>query len=121
MTTAAQRQALGAYGERVAAAHLADQGMVVLDRNWRCDRGELDLVVRDGEVLVACEVKTRSSPVGGSPHEAVGDEKLRRLHDLLWLWCEAHGLRPTETRVDVVAVLRGSRGRSLVDHVRGLC
>ncbi|WP_372736237.1 YraN family protein, partial [Nocardioides sp.] len=60
MTTAAQRQALGAYGERVAAAHLAEQGLVVLDRNWRCDVGELDLVLREGVVLVACEVKTRS-------------------------------------------------------------
>ena len=75
-TTAAQRLALGAYGERVAATHLTDQGMVVLDRNWRCDQGELDLVLRDGEVLVACEVKTRSSDVGGSPHEAVGDAKV---------------------------------------------
>jgi putative endonuclease len=63
MTTAAQRQALGAYGERVAASHLAGQGMVVLDRNWHCELGELDLVLRDGGVLVACEVKTRSSGV----------------------------------------------------------
>ena len=93
-TTAAQRQALGAYGERVAATHLTDQGMVVLDRNWRCDQGELDLVLRDGEVLVACEVKTRSSDVGGSPHEAVDDAKLQRLHRLLWRWCEDHDVRP---------------------------
>jgi len=120
MTTAAQRVALGAYGERVAATHLAEQGMAVLDRNWRCDRGELDLVLRDGEVLVACEVKTRSGPVGGSPHEAVDPRKLQRLHDLLWLWCEEHDIRPAETRVDVVGVLRASRGRASVDHVRGL-
>lgn len=121
MTTAAQRQALGAYGERVAATHLAAQGMVVLDRNWRCDRGELDLVLRDGEVLVACEVKTRSTPWGGSPHEAVDDRKLRRLHDLLWLWSEEHGLRPGQARVDLVAIVRGGRGPAEVDHVRGLC
>ncbi|GAB3266711.1 YraN family protein [Nocardioides dilutus] len=120
MTTAAQRAALGAYGERVAATHLVAQGMVVLDRNWRCDRGELDLVLRDGDVLVACEVKSRSSAVAGSPHEAVDSRKLQRLHDLLWLWCEAHGLRPWETRVDLVAVMRGPRGRARVDHVRGL-
>jgi putative endonuclease len=119
-TTAAQRQALGAYGERVAATHLTDQGMVVLDRNWRCDQGELDLVLRDGEVLVACEVKTRSSDVGGSPHEAVGDAKLQRLHTLLWRWCEDHDVRPGETRVDLVGVRRDRRGAALVDHVRGL-
>ena len=111
MTTAAQRLALGAYGERVAATHLVGQGMVVLDRNWRCELGELDLVLRDGEVLVACEVKTRSSGACGSPHEAVGEDKLERLHDLLWRWSEEHGIHPVETRVDVVAVLR-SRGTS---------
>lgn len=94
MTTAAQRQALGAYGERVAASHLVGLGMVVLDRNWRCEAGEIDLVVRDGDVLVACEVKTRSSESCGSPHEAVGAAKVERLHRLLWRWCEEHGLRP---------------------------
>lgn len=120
MTTAAQRLALGAYGERVAATHLIGQGMVVLDRNWRCEVGELDLVLRDGDVLVACEVKTRSSGACGTPQEAVGADKLRRLHTLLWRWCEEHGIRPLETRVDVVGVLRARRGRAALDHVRGL-
>lgn len=120
MTTAAQRMALGAYGERVAATHLASQGMVVLDRNWRCELGELDLVLRDGDVLVACEVKTRSSGVCGSPHEAVGVDKLERLHTLLWRWCEEQGLHPDQTRVDVVGVLSARRGRACLDHVRGL-
>ncbi len=120
MTTAAQRLALGAYGERVAATHLTGLGMVVLDRNWRCEIGELDLVLRDGEVLVACEVKTRSSGVCGSPHEAITDDKLSRLHALLWRWCESHGLRPEHTRVDLVAVLRARRGRACLEHVRGL-
>lgn len=59
-TTAAIKQALGAYGEALAARHLVEQGMVLLDRNWRCDAGEIDLVLRDGEVLVVCEVNTRS-------------------------------------------------------------
>ncbi len=120
MTTAAQRMALGAYGERVAATHLAAQGMVLLDRNWRCDQGELDLVLRDGDVLVACEVKTRSSAVGGSPHQAVDVTRLERLHRLLWRWCEDHGLKPAQTRVDLVAILRARRGPAQVDHVRGL-
>lgn len=120
MTTAAQRVALGAYGERVAATHLSERGMVVLDRNWRCDQGELDLVLRDGAVLVACEVKTRSGAVGGSPHEAVDAAKLERLHRLLWRWCEVHDVRPGETRVDLVGVLRARRGSAQVDHVQGL-
>ena len=45
--------------------------MIVLDRNWRCEAGEIDLVLRDGDVLVVCEVKTRSGVGFGTPHEAV--------------------------------------------------
>jgi putative endonuclease len=120
MATAAVRQALGAYGETVALRHLLGQGMVLLERNWRCHEGELDLVMRDGRVLVACEVKTRTSVVSGSPHEAVDEVKLARLHDLAWRWADEHQVRPTDVRVDLVAVLRPRRGAAVVDHVRGL-
>ncbi len=116
----ARRLALGAYGERLAARHLVEQGLVVLDRNWRCTAGEIDLVLRDGDVLVVCEVKTRTSSVCGSPHEAVTPAKLDRLKRLGLLWAEAHEVRPAETRVDLVAVHRPRRGPSTVEHVRGL-
>jgi putative endonuclease len=92
----------------------------VLDRNWRCDEGELDLVLRDGDVLVVCEVKTRTSDEHGSPHEAVTAAKLSRLVRLAVRWVEAHDVRPQEVRVDLVAVLRPPRGPALVEHVRGL-
>jgi putative endonuclease len=115
-----RRVALGAYGERLAARHLVQQGLVVLDRNWRCPAGEIDLVLRDGDVLVVCEVKTRTSDACGSPHEAITPVKLDRLKRLALLWAEEHGIRPAETRIDLVAVDRPRRGPSTVDHVRGL-
>ena len=120
-TTAASRRALGAYGEELAARLLTtEQGMTLLDRNWRCSEGELDLVLRDGDVLVACEVKTRRGEGCGSPHEAVDHVRLERLHRLVWRWAEEHGVRPDEARVDLVAVLRPRRGAAVVEHVRGL-
>ncbi len=119
-TSPGSTRALGAYGERVAARHLAGLGMVVLDRNWRCPSGEIDLVLREGDVLVVCEVKTRTSDVCGSPHEAVTPAKLDRLKRLALLWAEAHGVRPADTRIDLVAVHRPPRGSAEVDHVRGL-
>lgn len=120
-TSAAARIAIGAYGENLAVRHLVEQGMVVLDRNWRCDEGEIDVVARDGQVLVACEVKTRSSLRCGSPHEAVTPAKLRRLHRLVLRWATEQGVRPPEVRVDLVAVLREHEtGRASVEHVRGL-
>ena len=120
MTTSACRQALGAYGEDVAARHLTQAGMVLLDRNWRSREGEIDLVLRDGPVLVVCEVKTRTSYLCGTPHEAITDAKLDRLRRLGQAWMLAHQVRAEDTRVDLVAVLRPPKGSAVVDHVRGV-
>ena len=114
------KDVLGRRGEELAAGYLKAQGMRIVDRNWRCPEGELDLVLREGDVLVACEVKTRRGEGCGSPHEAVDSVRLERLHRLVWRWAEAHDVRPSGTRVDLVAVLRPRRGAAVVEHVRGL-
>ena len=114
------KDALGRYGEDVAAHHLITDGFVVLERNWRCDLGELDIVARDGRVLVVCEVKTRRSASHGSPFEAVTQRKLHRIERLGLRWMQEHGVRPSSMRVDVVSVLRPATGPTVVEHVRGL-
>jgi putative endonuclease len=118
--TAQQRGALGAYGESLAARHLRDQGMVLLDRNWRCDLGEIDLVLRDGRVLVVCEVKTRSSLAFGSPLEGVTERKAARLRRLAARWLSEHPVHPPEVRIDLVGVLLTRRSPTQIDHVRGV-
>lgn len=118
--TAAMRQALGAYGEELAARHLSERGLVVLDRNWRCPQGEIDLVLRDGDTLVVCEVKTRSGVGFGTPHEAVTPAKLQRLRVLGARWLADHGLAVREVRIDLVAVVRPPRGACVLEHVPGL-
>lgn len=120
MTTSTSRRALGDYGEALAARHLTGQGMVLLDRNWRCDAGELDLVLRDGSVLVVCEVKTRTSADYGEPLAAVTEQKLARLRRLAARWIADHDLHPREVRIDLVGVIRPRRGPSLIDHVQGV-
>ena len=76
-------------GEELAARYLAEQGWVVLDRNWRCTHGEIDLVARDGDCLVFCEVKTRRGLGYGSPTEAIAYAKLHRLRQLAAEWISA--------------------------------
>jgi len=117
---AERRRALGRFGETYAARHLVQQGLVLLDRNWRCEAGEIDLVLRDGRALVVCEVKTRSSTTFGSPVEAVSEAKAERLRRLADRWLEEHGVRPPEVRLDVVGVLVPRTGRPQVEHVRGV-
>ncbi len=115
-----QQTALGVYGEAFAARHLTGQGMILLDRNWRCELGEIDLVLRDGRVLVICEVKTRSSLAFGSPVEAVTEKKARRLRRLGARWLAEHAVRPEDVRLDLVGVLvTGSRPVEL-EHLRGV-
>ena len=77
-------------------------------------------LVRDGEVLVVCEVKTRVSDACGTPHEAVTADKLERLQRLALLWADAHDLSPADVRIDLVAVHRPRRGPAAVEHVAGL-
>ena len=118
--SAQQRAALGAYGEAYAARHLMDQGMVVLDRNWRCELGEIDLVLRDGKVLVFCEVKTRSSTAFGNPLEGVTERKAARIRRLAARWLAAHQVHPDDVRIDLVGVLLRRGHAARLDHVRGV-
>ena len=118
------KDAVGEYGERIAVRHLAEAGLEVVERNWRCDLGEIDVVAVEGDVLVVCEVKTRSSESFGTPAEALTPVKLRRQWRLAARWLAEHQPphRPPvrEVRVDLVAVLLQRRGRARVEHVRGV-
>jgi putative endonuclease len=91
---------VGAAGEAAVAARYVDSGYTVLTRNWRCDEGELDLVVADpdGRTIVFCEVKTRRSGAFGSPLEAVTRGKQRRVRRLATRWLAAHRAIPAERR-----------------------
>jgi len=118
---AGTNKALGSYGERLAARHLTtERGMVLLERNWSTPRGEIDLLLRDGDALVVCEVKTRTSDACGLPHEAVDAAKVERLRLVADEWLAGHAAAPAEVRVDLVAVTRPPRGPSVVEHVRGI-
>ena len=111
--------AVGAYGERVAARALGDAGLSIIEQNWRCATGEIDIVALDGPTLVFCEVKTRRTNRFGTPAEAVDESKVRRLRQLAAQWLAEAGLRPGGVRFDVVSVLPQRRGAARVEHVRG--
>ena len=109
---------LGARGERIAVAYLTDVGLRVLDRNWRCRDGELDIVAREGDALVFCEVKTRRGIGYGHPVEAVTVTKQRRLRVLAQRWLAAHDEHAPDLRFDVVGVLVRPSQPALVTHLR---
>lgn len=114
------KDVLGRHGEQLAAEYLERAGMRVLDRNWRCAEGEVDIVAAQRQVLVVCEVKTRSSDRYGTPLEAITRQKQRRLRRLAICWVVAHGVLFDEIRIDAVGVLRASSGEFTVTHVAGV-
>lgn len=98
------RLALGAQGEAATAAWYIEQGWSVLDRNWRCREGEIDLVVRRGERIVFCEVKTRTTDRFGGGAAAVTPVKQARIRKLAMRWLASHSDKAGAVRFDVAVV-----------------
>ena len=109
---------LGSLGERIAATYLTAAGLRLLDRNWRCREGELDIVAREGDALVFCEVKTRRGVGYGFPVEAVTVAKQRKLRVLAQRWLAAHDEHAPDLRFDVVGVLVQPARPAQVTHLR---
>lgn len=105
--TVQRRRALGVAGEVAAAEWYEAAGFSVLDRNWRCRDGELDLVLGVPGLVVFCEVKTRTSNAFGVPASAVTPTKQRRIRHLAMRWLDEHDVRARQLRFDVASVTNG--------------
>ncbi|MFF2495085.1 YraN family protein [Agromyces sp. NPDC058064] len=111
---------LGRHGERLAAAHLEARGMSVIERNWRCRLGEIDLIARDGGVVVFVEVKARSGRGYGHPFEAITPLKLARLRRLATAWCEQSGTGSARIRIDAIAITVPRDAPAVIEHLEGV-
>ena len=120
------RKTTGSRGEALAADYLRGQGYTIIQTNWRCRRGEIDIIAQDGATLVFVEVRTRRSAALGSPEESVTPAKQRRLAELAQTYLhfrEAAGAPwPDAWRIDVIAIRSGSAGRlnHLLNAVEGV-
>ncbi len=116
---------LGRQGEQLAADYLVDLGWKIIERNWRCPIGEIDIcALAPNEfgppTAVAVEVKTRSGLGYGDPLEAITWQKLSTLRALAAIWVKTLGVSHYGVRVDAVGVLK-RRGRAVeFQHVMGL-
>ncbi|HET9564602.1 MAG TPA: YraN family protein, partial [Mycobacterium sp.] len=103
------KQQLGVRGEDLACAELERQGMQVLERNWRCRLGEIDIVAAEvgdaGLTMVFCEVKCRSGLGFGHPLEAITFTKMRTLRQLAALWMREHHVKASTIRLDAIGVV----------------
>lgn len=100
----AQRGKTGTLGEQLACDHLVSRGYEIVDRNWRCARGEIDIVARDGACWAFVEVKTRRGRGAGLPEDAITPRKIARLMELAQTYLAENALDGVDWRIDVVAV-----------------
>lgn len=114
------KDVLGRSGEQAAADYLEAEGFRILERNWRCADGEIDIVAVDRRTFVVCEVKTRSGTCYGTPLESVSRLKRNRLRRLAVRWLTAHGVHFDQVRIDMVGVTRDASGGFTIEHVRGV-
>ncbi|KQX47739.1 MULTISPECIES: YraN family protein [unclassified Streptomyces] len=116
-------QALGRYGEELATRRLTATGMYILARNWRCGRtGEIDIVARDGDTLVICEVKTRRHGGYEDPMAAVTPRKAERLRRLAACWLDRHDTPAPHggIRIDLIGIVLPHRGAPVLTHAQGV-
>jgi putative endonuclease len=105
------RQGLGRTGERLAAEMLTREGYSILERNFRCRYGEIDLIAEDGQDLVFVEVKTRRGVAYGRPEEAVTLRKQRKVVQVATYYLDLHACSDRSWRIDVVAVQMSTVGK----------
>jgi putative endonuclease len=106
------RRKLGQLGEELAVAQLRKRGYVVEERNYRCPRGEIDVVARDGACLVFVEVRTRQGREYGSPEESITPAKQAKLIELAQTYVQENNWEG-DWRIDVVAVEMSRAGKLL--------
>jgi putative endonuclease len=120
--TTMTRIQLGAMGEALAVDHLTRMGLRILQRNWRCRYGELDIIARDdaASTVVFVEVKTRTGDGYGGLAYAVTPRKVRRLRRLAGLWLAGQDQRWAAIRIDVIGVRVGRRRTPEITHLQGI-
>ncbi|CAM4073838.1 YraN family protein [Mycobacterium senriense] len=120
--TTMTRIQLGAMGEALAVDYLMRMGLRILQRNWRCRYGELDIIARDDatSTVVFVEVKTRTGDGYGGLAHAVTPRKVLRLRRLAGLWLAGQEQRCAAIRIDVIGVRVGRRRTPEITHLQGV-
>ncbi len=117
-----ERQKIGKIGEEAACRFLQQKGYEIIEKNYRCPLGEIDIVARDQLMTVMVEVRSRTSFSYGSPEESITVDKARRLRRLALSYLQTKNLSATPCRIDLVAVMvdRETHQIKNINHIKGI-
>jgi putative endonuclease len=118
MDSGTRNKTLGARGEEIAASYLRGQKFTIIERNFRCKSGEVDIVARDGKTFVFVEVKARSSLSFGSPQASVTPFKQRQISKAALTWLAKKRLQDVSARFDVIAIILKDHEVPQIEHLR---
>jgi len=109
---------IGSRGEELATAFLVRNGLKIVERNFRCKGGEVDIIARDGKTIVFIEVKSRRTLTYGVPQLAVTDFKQRQISKAALTWLSKNRLHDSPARFDVIAILLENDYSHQIEHIK---
>ena len=112
------RKELGEKGEKAAQMFLSDRGMEILETNWKCSYGEVDIIARDENAIVFCEVKTRRTTSAGIPEEAITQKKRENYIRMARLYLSRNDVAHQELRFDVIGIYALNDTQALLRYAR---
>lgn len=114
------RRDVGIKGEEIALSFLYSLGYFLLEKNFRCRFGEIDLIMKDEDVIVFVEVKTRRNLLFGLPQESVHPAKQAKIRRLAQYYLASKRMKDSPLRFDVMAVVFSRKGKPIVEHLKGV-
>ncbi len=106
-----KRRELGIRGEKIAQDFLEQNGYIIIETNYRCSEGEIDIVAQTGDTLVFVEVRTKSSRKFGTPEESITHRKMKRLNAVAAHYGQHRENLPLSQRIDVLAIQMEKSGK----------
>ncbi|OGU59673.1 MAG: YraN family protein [Ignavibacteria bacterium RBG_13_36_8] len=111
------KKQLGNLGEELAVKYLTKKGYEILERNYRYERGEIDIIAKDKDILVFIEVKTRENLEYGYPEESVTKGKQKQIRKVAEAYLWEKDIKGQECRIDVIAILLQDQGKPVIKHI----
>ena len=112
----AEHNKLGKKGEKIAMEYLMLKEFEILERNYRFQKAEVDIIALRGKVLIAAEVKTRSTPDFGNPQDFVKPKQIKRLVKAVNHYVEENDL-DVDVRFDIIAIIK-NKGGTRIEHIQ---